>query len=170
MKYLYISLLFAFAINLQAQAEESVAENTDVVESATTFKFPPWPEAAASGLPDSDFVPPPPGPYMSSALSAVGNGFDLGSAPRSEPAEAAIVKPDMAWPERRFAPPPERWIPENGYHYAPADEVKPSPLARQPRQAYPRAPQYMQPPYGWGPAPAQPWADGRYTPPPGSGY
>ncbi|MGB5397189.1 MAG: hypothetical protein WBN96_08575 [Gammaproteobacteria bacterium] len=174
MKHLYVSLLFVFAINLPALADESVdapaAESSDAVKAIEAFKFPPWPEAEAADMPESDFVPPPPGPYMSNALSVVGSGFDSGPAPQLEPTDSVFFKPDMAWPERRFAQPPERWMPKDGYHYVPEDAVRQTPLARHYNQpyGYSGAPRYMQPAYGWGPA--QPRLDGRYAQPPRSGY
>jgi hypothetical protein len=159
-------VLIVFAVNFPALAEEPAGAIDDAVKATETFKFPPWPDAEAAGMPDSDFVPPPPGPYMSNALSAIGHGFDSGSAPNPEQTDSVFFKPDMAWPERRFAQPPERWMPKDGYHYAPAEEAKQTPLTRHYNQpyGYSRAPRYMQPPYGWGPS------DGRYAPPPGSGY
>jgi hypothetical protein len=171
MKHIYACALIVLVMNLPAAAEETSAEQQAVADGSQVTQFPPWPETQASPIPEDDFVPPPPGPYMSNALSAVANGFDGGSAPQLTPNDSGFFKPDMPWPERRFAPNPERWMPKDGYHYAPPDAAVKSPLARHRAQPYGYpggAPQYMQPPYGWGPA--QPWNDGRYAPPPGSGY
>ena len=119
------------------------------------YKFPDWPERKQSNR--QMVPPPPPGPYMSSALSDYSvRGPSFGSNPvssesnkpvsASDPSNVPIstFSPDRPWIDHAYkkhkynadCPPacsPQRWMPENGYQYAPL--VK--------KQSYPALPNRM---------------------------
>ena len=137
-----------FSTFLQAES----FDNADVSDSAANaetglksiadqqqdFKFPNWPERPQSNR--QLVPPPPPGPYMSSALSdfsVKGPSFGVNSEELelNQPVPGADLSnvpmetfnPDRPWPEQRRykkrkqgCPPacsPGRWMPENGYQY-----------------------------------------------------
>lgn len=153
MKLLCTSFLLAFAIHLPVLAQDVASGGeTKAEDDGQKMNFPEWPPAARESNAHSDYVPPPPGPYMSTALSAVESRFDTSDNRRQRPVESADFRPDMPWPARHHAPSPERWVPEGGYHFAPPDAGMRAPLARQGMQRdYPGG-QYMPPQNNvWGP-------------------
>lgn len=171
MKWFSACALILFVSQYQTVVAETTDETSDSAQEPAQMKFPSWPERHRHYIPDTDFVPPPPGPYMSNALSAIANGFgEEGAAAR--PSDEEFFKPDMSWPERRFAPPPTRWMPEEGYRFAPPDAATTqTPLAKQGMSQNPVNPGYsqMRPPYyGWGPR--QPQGVGQYYAPPQNGH
>jgi len=115
----------------QAQADSVVAnklQQTADVSTETRGKhngtqpvFPQWPESSRMHQDDSDLPPPPPlGPYMSSALNAMG-GADLASTKPDSPIDdvpSAKFSPDMPWPGDEVNT--TRWRAPEGYRYAPA--------------------------------------------------
>jgi hypothetical protein len=91
--------------------------------------------------------PPPPGPYMSTALSdhtvkrrpfgQRKNKPVRGSVPSAMPMD--MYSPDRPWPDNLR--PPKHWAPENGNHYvSPAVRNKPSPAAAHPAAAHNMSP------------------------------
>ncbi|HEB82533.1 MAG TPA: hypothetical protein ENJ11_06695 [Gammaproteobacteria bacterium] len=96
--------------------------------------FPQWP--GREQFRREIVPPPPPGPYMSSALSDVsvkGPAFSANRKPpvqtqASAPAAGGMQKfsPDRPWPDDLR--PTQRWKPENGYHYVapPVGSVQPT--------------------------------------------
>jgi hypothetical protein len=116
------------------------------------FSFPRWPER---GLPKREVIPPPPpGPYMSTALnrfSLEGPAFDrpeISRPPRRNIAalETADTRtpefsPDMPWPGgpgSNNSTPLKRWEPQKGYHFVDESEKPGSAVP-----AYYRQPQYV---------------------------
>lgn len=125
------SLLFILLmplVVLQAQASD-VAENpaeagtgsgSDDAQQAA-FSFPRWPESPRF---NRDRVPlPPPGPYMSSALSEfsfegpsfASNVSESTDDFASTESSMEAFSPDIPWPSNVDSP--VRWEPENGYRF-----------------------------------------------------
>ncbi len=149
--------LLMFSTFLQAESSANV-ESSDSAAKAETglesvaedqprdFIFPDWPERKQSNR--QMVPPPPPGPYMSSALSDFSvRGPSFGSHPvssgsnkpvsASDPSNVpmATFSPDRPWLNHAYrkhkykhdCPPacsPQRWVPENGYQYAPLVKKK----------------------------------------------
>ena len=148
---------------LQAESSDN-ADNSNSAATAETglesaaddqprdYIFPDWPERKQ---PNRQAVPPPPpGPYMSSALSDFSvRGPSFGSNPgpselnkaasSSDPSDVPMetFSPDRPWIDHAYkkhkynsdCPPacsPVRWMPENGYQYAPLVEKKSYPAVR----------------------------------------
>ncbi len=138
-----------------ADTRDSAAARADAGLNSTAdkqqdYKFPDWPKRKQSNR--QMVPPPPPGPYMSSALSdfsvkgpSFGRDSDTfqvnkpatESDPSSMPMEA--FSPDRPWIDDSYrkhkynhdCPPacsPQRWMPENGYQYAPLVKKKPYPV------------------------------------------
>lgn len=105
----------------------ALAENLDSEDGARNdtagqpVNFPEWPPERPEPFAGRNFVPPPPGPYMSTALSEIENGFDTSERPHPPPARSAHFRPDAPWPARHHRPAPKRWLPKDGYHFAPPD-------------------------------------------------
>jgi hypothetical protein len=104
------------------------------------YFFPRWPErheARRERIP-----PPPPGPYMSSALT--GNSIEEPSFAQqnrhemkfeSSSSQAETFSPDAPWPSNFDSP--HRWEPEDGYRYVkPQSEQRPYSV-RSPYYTYP---------------------------------
>ncbi len=105
-------------------------KNSVTVRSARSnnmpMKFPPWPPRQSFN--HNMLPPPPPGPYMSTALSNTPTKVPVSNRPvylppvmhsppvMNEGAEPmAMFSPDRPWPGDRV----RQWKPENGgYHYA----------------------------------------------------
>lgn len=95
-----------------------VAQHTDRLPPA----YPDWREYQIN----RNIVPPPAGPYMSTALTPMPGVYqsDFGNEQNAgtEMANSPFFMPDMQWPEEKRMP-PKRWMPEKGqYQYVP-DEV-----------------------------------------------
>ena len=141
------------ASNAAAKAETGLESAAD--DQARDYKFPDWPERKQ---PNRQMVPPPPpGPYMSSALSDFSvRGPSFGSNPDMSESNKPVSKvdpsnvpmetfsPDRPWLDDAYkkhkynpdCPPacsPQRWMPENGYQYAPLVE----------KRSYPAVPNRM---------------------------
>ncbi len=138
-------LLLTQSMLVQAQAPEIAAEGSSS-ERQRTYYLTRWPEQRKVPVTKERVPPPPPGPYMSSALSGSSvNGFSF--APANKPAvkfaspgsPMGAFSPDTPW--RSNSKLPSRWEPENGYSY-----VKP-PVKK---QSYPRLPYNMPPNYNYG--------------------
>lgn len=94
-----------------------------------------WPVAHVKkeGVP-----PPPPGPYISSALSEMNQPFSSNTTRNSQSmagtgsqhSPSPLLRPDMPWPVKRF--PPKMWRPEGGANYAPDVMLAPPVLNRPP--------------------------------------
>ena len=123
--------------------------------------YPEWPERSIR----SELIPPPPpGPYMSSAMSGI-DAFpaDTGGL-RDKHDEWQMRSPfsemDMPWPDTPERERPELWMPESGeYRFVPEEIVRqldsPVPGIRQeyqrfrPYPGYPPAAPVRQPYYGY---------------------
>ena len=144
--------LLMFSALLQAESSDN-ADSSDsakavdagpgsaVDDRQRVFRFPDWPERPQ--LNRREVPPPPPGPYMSSALSdlsvkGLSFGRDSDSDQENKPATESdpsnipmeTFSPDWPWPDNAYkkhkhdcAPncpvngSPTRWMPENGYQY-----------------------------------------------------
>jgi len=122
----------------EAQAQETTAASGGAPQRA--YSFPRWPEK--SKVQQKRVPPPPPGPYMSTALT--GPSLDSPSFTRSvrpemklESSSVPIEKfsPDTAWPSSSNASTPGRWKPESGYNYV-NPQVKKQPYHAQPNYGY----------------------------------
>ncbi len=138
-----------------ADTRDSAAARADAGLNSTAdkqqdYKFPDWPKRKQSNR--QMVPPPPPGPYMSSALSdfsVKGPSFGRDSdsyqvnkpATESDPSSMPMemFSPDRPWIDDSYrkhkynpdCPPacsPQRWMPENGYQYAPLVKKKPYPV------------------------------------------
>ena len=156
-KAVMLSALLMFSTLLQAESSANVESSDSATKAESGLKsaaddqprdfiFPDWPERKQSNR--QMVPPPPPGPYMSSALSdftVTGPSFRSnhdrhesnkpvsGSVPSDTP--MATFSPDRPWLNHAYrkhkykhdCPPacsPQRWMPENGYQYAPLVEKK----------------------------------------------
>ncbi len=150
-KVALLTVLLTQPMLVQAQAPEVAAEGSSS-EQQRTYYLPRWPEQRK--VLKERVPPPPPGPYMSSALSGSSvDGLSFASANKpavkfespGSPMEA--FSPDIPWHSNSKSP--SRWKPENGYSY-----VKP-PVQKQP---YPTLPYNMPPNYNYGySAPVMNW-------------
>jgi hypothetical protein len=88
--------------------------------------YPEWPDRFSR----TEIIPlPPPGPYMSSALSDVAafpaDSGGLRDEFRQGQMRSPFFEADMPWPEIPERARPEPWIPENGeYHFVPEEVVR----------------------------------------------
>ena len=120
--------------------------------------YPEWPQRAIR----TDMVPlPPPGPYMSSAMSDI-DAFpsDTGGLRddfSEQHMQSSSFSADMPWPETPERDRPELWVPESGeYRFVPEDVVRQletqttnrgsQPPIYQPYPRYPPSPP-VRPPY-----------------------
>ena len=88
--------------------------------------YPEWPERIMR----TDRIPlPPPGPYMSSAMSDI-DAFpsDTGGLRNNfsdQQMQSSFFSADMPWPETPERDRPELWMPESGeYRFVPEDVVR----------------------------------------------
>ena len=129
-KACFLTLLMTFSSHMHAQSSEASRPGLEaaptssvaVGERQNAHNFPRWPERRYEKR--ERLPPPPPGPYMSSALaldgSAVSNSpFSRDHSPEKVPAKSDVSKstfsPDTPWPSNSHSP--HRWKPEDGYHY-----------------------------------------------------
>jgi len=120
-----------------AQTVEEKDASSISANNRQPYIFPSWP--AKREVKHERVPPPPPGPYMSSALS--GASFS-GSASRHDDSSAgsrsamlpqAQVKPmqkfspDAPWPNSNMGHSPQRWKPENGYNFVNPAKIMPNP-------------------------------------------
>lgn len=134
------AVLLAMSLSVNAASAESASNQASVGEAANQlsgaelqhYKYPHWPRPQQSSR--EIIPPPPPGPYMSSALGDYSvKGPSFGSNPdkfgqrpnsvnRHIPAIVPmdIFSPDIPWP-KNLRPgdtnSAARWMPENGYQY-----------------------------------------------------
>jgi len=144
-KVALLTILLTQSMLVQAQAPEpEVAAEGSSSEQQRTYYLPRWPEQRK--VLKERVPPPPPGPYMSSALSGSSvNGFFF--TPANKPAvkfespgsPKEAFSTDISWHSNSKSP--SRWKPENGYSY-----VKP-PVKK---QSYPTLPYNMPPYYNYG--------------------
>lgn len=106
---------------------EAAAVNDAMQQRGDDFPkwdFPKWPDKGP--IRKERVPPPPPGPYMSSALSEYsfeGPSFASKLSDPDEPEAAPdkagvsmqLFSPDVPWPSNDSAP--HRWEPKNGYQY-----------------------------------------------------
>lgn len=153
--YIMFRLIALFMMLLSVQT--AIAEEQPDATQAPTAPgesgvmppvYPSWPERTVQ---KNIVPPPPPGPYMSTALTYAGTGFSC--CPGSEKdKEQQVDSPSfntMQWPERRRPPMP--WVPESGeYTFAPDNAVTtPGPTQANPygyQGGYPWQPMYPPPP------------------------
>jgi len=119
-----LASLLVSSFMVQAQtAESGIVVEQKTSEQSPVSPFPQWPQrkqAKKEMLP-----PPPPGPYMSTALS--GNSmkapsFSKQATKRSMAFDSSDISmdtfsPDIPWPKNLTTPSPSRWMPDNGYQY-----------------------------------------------------
>jgi len=139
-------LTFLMTQSMFAQVLASdVAAQSPGGEQQRAFQLPGWPERRMVEHQER-VPPPPPGPYMSTALSGSSvKGFSF--VPVNKPAiklaspdsRMQAFSPDIPWQSNSNSP--GRWKPENGYSY-----VKP-PVER---QSYPVMTYNMPPNYNYG--------------------
>ncbi len=121
----------AQASDAEVTANEAEAAVTSASEDKQrAFSFPRWPQSRQI---NRERIPlPPPGPYMSSALSDFtfkDSTFDRdwdGYASRTDSPDIPMDKfsPDIPWPSQ--AKSPARWRPDSGYRFIePPTEKKP---------------------------------------------
>jgi hypothetical protein len=170
-KKVYVfAFLLTHSIIIQAQEAETAAPASEsgghMQEAAGSgsgqqrgFFFPRWPERHE--VRRERIPPPPPGPYMSSALT--GDSIEEPSFSQrnrhemmfeSNSASVETFSPDAPWPSNFDSP--HRWKPEDGYNY-----VKPQ--AEQ-------QPYSVRPPYYNYAYPARNWPAVNSAPGPDRGY
>jgi len=121
-----VSFALMACVSLVHADDEAPSQNFE--DNVEGVEFPQWPARATV---NKDIIPPPPpGPYMSTALGDYSihgprfarqvnrpeMGFDSANVPMD------IYSPDIPWPKDLRAPNPSNtWMPEEGYKYAPKD-------------------------------------------------
>jgi len=143
-----------FAVS-SVNAKEFDAENKQAFELTphSDVLYRPWSGPSARVVREN-VPPPPPGPYLSSALSGVSSGFSGEASRETTVAQPSpLLRPDTPWPVKQDRP--KRWAPEGEVTYAP-DNAASLPEANrpysanrmQPRMMYrpPRIPAYPNPP------------------------
>ena len=119
-----------FSVN----AEEVDADDKQSFEMASNpdVLYRPWPVSSAIAQQDN-VPPPPPGPYISSALSNLPAGFSNESMGSKNPQEGArpspLLGPNSPWPVKGSQP--KMWAPENEISYAPGKKSVP-PMSKRP--------------------------------------
>lgn len=130
------SMVLQAASPENAVANEGIAEGNADASSGTqaqqqVYKFPRWPQRQQKTR--QRIPPPPPGPYMSTALSdhsVTGPSFgrDVNRSEANNPAfnfdpsgmPMSAFSPDRPWPDNlrsNETSSPNRWMPEKGYQY-----------------------------------------------------
>jgi hypothetical protein len=117
--------LAVFADTSDSTSDESTGE---VLKAQQQFSFPAWPERPQYRK--ENVPPPPPGPYMSSALNdytftrpPFDNELPYEQVPPVDQNNTGLVmdtfSPDVPWPDDRRGEVQgvNRWMPENGYQY-----------------------------------------------------
>lgn len=144
-------LLMTQSMFVQVSASDVAVKDSNS-DQQRTFQFPGWSERRVS-VQKERVPPPPPGPYMSIALS--GSSIDGASfSPDNKPAVKLgspidAFSPDIPWPSNITSP--ERWKPGTGYNYV-------EPAAKS--QPYRGMPYNMPPNYNYGDrAPIMNWPD-----------
>jgi len=160
-----LASLMIFSFNVQAQATESIpeaaSEPTAKEGKQSVYHFPQWP--SRKQVKRERVPPPPPGPYMSTALSGKSikppSFSNRVNKPKvtfdSSDVSMDTFSPDVPWPTN-LRPSPSRWMPENGYQY-----VQP-PANNNRQQAVPTNNQYGYRPQG----PQMNWSGMRFNPNP----
>ena len=112
----------AFTV-LPVNAEETDVENKQSFDLASNpdVLYQPWPGPGAAERQDI-VPPPPPGPYMSSALSGLNKGFSGESTSNTDVKAASaqqspLMRPNTPWPVTGEQP--KIWSPEKGVAFAP---------------------------------------------------
>jgi len=150
------SLTFPFMVQAQVSAPDAASEQKASEKKKPVYHFPQWPNRKQ--VKREMVPPPPPGPYMSTALS--GRSFKAPSFSNqtnkpnmtfdSSNVSLDTFSPDVLWPTN--IEPPSRWMPENGYRF-----VQPQ-AANNSQQAAPGNNQYGYRPQG----PQMNWSDNQY--------
>ncbi|MFV2003777.1 MAG: hypothetical protein ACC650_01175 [Gammaproteobacteria bacterium] len=139
--------------------------------------FPRWPERAQE---HKELIPPPPpGPYMSTALDdhsvqdrSFGAGLNKPPVHHFDPSAVSMdmYSPDRPWPDNLR--PSNRWVPDKGYHFAsPSVHKKPYPATAPNMPVHSnygyRSGPAMNPPGNW---PTMSNSGSRWMPSMGSGH
>ena len=160
--FIALAMLFAFPVT----AAESVVNNENnafVLVADAEVMYEPWPDAPPIQT-RKPIVPPPPGPYISSALSDLTPSFTNNSAADaiSDQGKGGLggldgvppLKPNVEWSSK--LPTPEIWVPENGFKYAPsmgqnrANNARPPVFMNHPMRFNNPVYGYGQPAYSYG--------------------
>jgi hypothetical protein len=128
----------AAQITEEAQAGENKGAAAVSASDRQPYVFPSWPERQE--VRHERIPPPPPGPYMSSALSGASFSSPVferdhspaGSRSAMDPVAAPLApvkkfSPDTPWPSSNMGRTPHRWKPENGYQFVSPAKTMPSP-------------------------------------------
>ena len=153
-------LVSSFMVQAQTAGPVAAAEQKVSEQQSPTYHFPQWPQRKQ--VKKEMAPPPPPGPYMSTALS--GNSikapsFSNQTKKRSMRFDSSNISmdtfsPDVPWPKNMTAPSPSRWMPDNGYQYV-------QPQAMKNRQQ--AAPAQVNP-HHYNPRPSMNWSGMRFNP------
>lgn len=106
-----------------------LAANLDVADQRPGELLPSVPEWREYAASSRDIVPPPPpGPYMSTALTPMPGVYQPESGIEqnagTEMANSPFFKPDMQWPKDQRQQ-TKRWMPEKGqYQYVPEEVLE----------------------------------------------
>lgn len=143
-----------------SSAAGSATEERNKPAERTTYNFPRWPEPRQEQR--EIIPPPPPGPYMSLALSnfsSIEPAFGDEAKEANDGADSSVVvdafSPDRPWP--KVLRPVKRWMPEDGYRYVNSQASKQSNSAAQNRPSA----NYN---YGYRPAPDMNWSGPNWMP------
>lgn len=134
----YFSLAVLVCVTAAQANDDTPSQNAE--KNVESVEYPQWP--AHVRVNKEIIPPPPPGPYMSTALgdySAPGSGFtrelnrpEMGFDSANVPMD--VFSPDIPWPKNLRTPKsPNKWMPDNGYSYAPPHQ--PQRMSRQNNQA-----------------------------------
>jgi hypothetical protein len=160
-KVCFFTILLTQSMILQAETPETTAgENAVSGTAAVTsseqrraFFLPRWPQQKKDRM--ERVPPPPPGPYMSTALSGSGSTVKGPTfAPNNKPAirmappgmSMDTFSPDIPWPSSNTDS-PQRWKPESGYSYV-MPQLEKQPYNAQPNYNYGYGYPHMRPSTG----------------------
>ena len=158
-----LAMLFVYPVTATESdiaTESEIKSDKDslslVAEAGVVYE--PWPETAPLQM-KKPVVPPPPGPYISTALSDLPPSFSGSVDPTTNTTtegddvggtQTPSVKPNVQWSSK--LPQPEIWKPESGIRYAPPMSQTLPDVSRPPVFMYQPMPpmRYNNPGYGAG--------------------
>ena len=120
-----MTLIIRTAIAAESVQQAGVPVVGTQVTAGSLPTIPEWREHVSSRSSDV-LPPPPPGPYMSTALTPMPGIYEPESgiehSTGAEMANSPFFKSDMQWPEDNRQP-PRRWMPEHGQYQYVTEEV-----------------------------------------------